>query len=58
MKKIKVCGIMLTVLSGIGICLSTIKLIVQYNGFAMLKHSEGANGWFVVVKAGDSFLFI
>lgn len=49
---------MLTVLSGIGICLSTIKLIVQYNGFAMLKHSEGANGWFVVVKAGDSFLFI
>ena len=52
-KKIKVCSIILTV---IGICLSIIKLIAQYNGFAILKHSGGANGWFVAVKASDSFL--
>lgn len=39
MKKIKVCSIILTVLSVIGICLSIIKLIAQYNGFAILKHS-------------------
>ena len=56
MKKIKVCSIILTVLSVIGICLSIIKLIAQYNGFAILKHSGGANGWFVAVKASDSFL--
>jgi len=43
-------------LSVIGICLSIIKLIAQYNGFAILKHSGGANGWFVAVKASDSFL--
>ena len=55
-KKIKVCSIILTVLSVIGICLSIIKLIAQYNGFAILKHSGGANGWFVAVKASDSFL--
>ena len=48
-KKIKVCSIILTVLSVIGICLSIIKLIAQYNGFAILKHSGGANGWFVAV---------
>ena len=47
-KKIKVCSIILTVLSVIGICLSIIKLIAQYNGFAILKHSGGANGWFVI----------
>ncbi len=56
MKKIKVCGIILTVLSGIGICLSIIKLMAQYNGYAMLKHSEGAKSWFVAVKVGDSYL--
>ena len=55
-KKIKVCSIILTVLSVIGICLSIIKLIAQYNGFDILKHSGGANGWFVAVKASDSFL--
>ena len=44
MKKIKVCSIILTVLSVIGICLSIIKLIAQYNGFAILKHSGGAEG--------------
>lgn len=56
MKKIKVCSIIFTVLSVIGICLSIIKLIMQYNGFVMLKNSGGANGWFVAVKASNSFL--
>ena len=53
MKKIKVCSIILTVLSVIGICLSIIKLIAQYNGFAILKHSGGANGWLVSLKGSD-----
>ena len=56
MKKIKVCSIILTVPSVIGICLSIIKLIAQYNGFAILKHSGGANGWLEAVKERDRFL--
>lgn len=55
MKKIKICSVIFTVLSGIGICLSTIKLIVQYNGFAILNQSGGAKSSFVAVKADDSF---
>ena len=54
MKKIKVCSIILTVLSVIGICLSIIKLIAQYNGFAILKHSGGSNGWFVAINTKEN----
>ena len=54
-KKIKICSIIFTVLSGIGICLSIIKLIIQYNGFAILNHLGGAKSSFVAVKADDSF---
>ena len=55
-KKIKICSIIITVLSGIGICISAIKLIAQYNGVSVLNHSGGANDWFMAVKAGDSLL--